>query len=55
MNFDKPKKLSDSLQDYLERFPQKKKLKQGMILAAWQEVVGERIASQTKEVHFEGK
>lgn len=54
MNFDKPKKLSDSLQDYLERFPQKKKLKQGMILAAWQEVVGERIASQTKEVHFEG-
>lgn len=54
MRFDKPKPLSDALQDFLDRFPQKKKLKQGMILAIWQEVVGERIASQTEELHFEG-
>lgn len=54
MRFDKPKSLGSALQDYLEKFPQKKKLKQGMILAAWPEVVGERIAAQTSDLHFEG-
>ncbi len=54
MRLDKPKPLSSALQDFLDRFPQKKKLKQGMILAAWKEVVGERIASQSEDLHFEG-
>lgn len=54
MRFDTPKSLGSALQDYLEKFPQKKRMKQGMILSAWAEVVGERIAAQTKELHFEG-
>ena len=54
MRFDKPKSLSTALQDFLDKFPQKKKLKQGMILSAWESVVGERIASQTEDLHFEG-
>lgn len=55
MRFDKPKPLSSALQDFLDKFPQKKKLKQGMILSAWESVVGERIASQTEDLHFEGE
>ncbi|MBO6523356.1 MAG: DUF721 domain-containing protein [Balneolaceae bacterium] len=55
MRFDKPKPISSALQDFLDKFPQKKKLKQGMILSAWEQVVGERIASQTDDLHFEGE
>ena len=54
MRFDVPKPISDSLQKYLDKFPHKKKLRQGMVLAVWNEVVGERISSQVKDVHFEG-
>ena len=54
MNFDTPKPLSEALQAYLDRFPQKKKLKQGMVLAVWEEIVGSRIAGQTEDLHFEG-
>lgn len=54
MNFDKPKKIGDSLQEFLDRFPHKRKLRQGMVLAVWNEVVGERIAGQTQDLHFEG-
>ncbi len=54
MRFDKPKSIGSALQDFLDRFPQKKKLKQGMVLSSWEEVVGERIASQTRDLHFEG-
>ena len=54
MRFDKPKPIGHALKDFLDRFPQKKKLKQGMVLASWKEVVGERIASQTHDLHFEG-
>ena len=54
MRFDKPKPIGNALQDFLDRFPQKKKLKQGMVLSSWKEVVGERIASQTSDLHFEG-
>lgn len=53
MRFDKPKTIGSALQDFLEKFPQKKKLKQGMILSVWPKVVGERIASQTEDLHFE--
>ncbi len=54
MRFDKPKSIGSALQDFLEKFPQKKKLRQGIILSAWEAVVGERIASQTEDLHFEG-
>lgn len=54
MRFDDPKKIEDALQAFLEKFPQKRKLKQGMILSAWEEVVGKRIASEAEDLHFEG-
>ena len=54
MRFDTPKSLSSVLEEFLEKFPQKRKLKQGMILAAFEEVVGTRIASEVEDLHFEG-
>lgn len=54
MRFDVPKSIGSVLDDYLEKFPQKKKLKQGIVLAAFPDVVGNRIASVTEDVHFEG-
>ena len=49
----KPEPLSDALDEFLEQFPNKKRLKQGFVLSAFEEVVGERIAEQCKNVHFE--
>jgi hypothetical protein len=54
MRFDTPKSLSSVLEDFLEKFPQKRKLKQGMILSAFGEVVGPRLASEVEDLHFEG-
>lgn len=54
MRFDTPKSLSSVLEDFLEKFPQKRKLKQGMVLAAFEEVAGKRIAEETEDLHFEG-
>lgn len=54
MRFDKPKKLGSELQSFIDRFPNKKKLRQGMVLSIWEEVVGERIAEHTEDLHFEG-
>ena len=54
MRLDKPKPIGAALQDFLDRFPQKKKLRQGMVLFIWKEVVGEHIAGQTSDLHFEG-
>lgn len=38
----------------MEKFPHKRKLKQGIILSSWKEVVGTKMAEQCKDVHFEG-
>lgn len=54
MRFDTPKSLSSVLEEFLEKFPQKRKLKQGMILSAFEEIVGERMASEVEDLHFEG-
>lgn len=54
MRFDTPKSLSSVLEEFLEKFPQKRKLKQGMILSAFEEVVGNRMASEVEDLHFEG-
>jgi predicted nucleic acid-binding Zn ribbon protein len=54
MRFSKPKTLGNALQDFLDKHPQKKKMRQGMVLAVWPEIVGERIATQTQDLHFEG-
>lgn len=49
----KPKPLKDALKDFLNDYPHRKRLKRGMILSLWNETVGERIAEQTENVHFE--
>ena len=49
-----PKKLDSFVSEYIEKYPHRRKLKKGMILAAWPEVVGRAIAIQVKDVRFEG-
>lgn len=48
-----PKPLKDALKDFLESYPHRKRLKRGMILSLWEQTVGERIAEETENVHFE--
>lgn len=48
-----PKPLKDALNNFLDDFPYRKRLKRGMVLSLWDETVGERIAEQTTNVHFE--
>ena len=49
----KPKPLKDALKDFLDNYPHRKRPKRGMILSLWEQTVGERIAEQTKNIHFE--
>ncbi len=49
----KPRLLKDALKDFLEDYPHSKRLKRGMILSLWEQTVGERIAEQTENIHFE--
>lgn len=49
-----PKPLKDLIRNYLKDFPEKKRLKKGMILSLWPVVVGEAIARQSENLHFEG-
>lgn len=49
----KPKPLKDALKDFLDDYPHRKRLKRGMILSLWEQTVGERIAEQTENIHFE--
>lgn len=49
----KPKLLKDALKDFLDDYPHRKRLKRGMILSIWEQTVGERIADETENVHFE--
>jgi predicted nucleic acid-binding Zn ribbon protein len=48
-----PKPLKDALKDFLDNYPHRKRLKRGMVLSLWEQSVGERIAEQTENVHFE--
>lgn len=49
----KPKLLKEALKDFLDTYPHRKQLKRGMILSLWDRTVGERIAEQTENIHFE--
>lgn len=48
-----PKPLKEALKEFLDNYPHRKRLKKGMILSLWRATVGERIAEQTENVHFE--
>ena len=50
----KPQALDSLLKEFLKKIPHRTELKRGIILHAWPEVVGDRIASVSKNVHFEG-
>lgn len=49
-----PKPLSSLIKDYVKDFPYRKRLKKGMILSQWPDVVGDAIAKQSENLHFEG-
>ena len=55
MRLDKPTSLSEALQQFLDRYPHQKKLRQGMVLAKWGDVVGPKIAEQTHDLYFQGE
>lgn len=48
-----PKPLSEVLNKFLDDVPYRKRLKKGMILSFWPGVVGDAIAQQARNVHFE--
>jgi predicted nucleic acid-binding Zn ribbon protein len=48
-----PKPLNEVLNKYLDSIPNRKRLKQGMVLSFWPKAVGKAIAEQTEKVHFE--
>lgn len=48
-----PKLLRDALKDFLDDYPHRKRLRRGMILSIWEQTVGERIAEETENIHFE--
>lgn len=49
---DKPKLLSGVLQEYLNRHPQKKKLKQGIALAELEHILGKQLYEQCANIYF---
>lgn len=53
MRLDVPKSIAAVLDEYLENFPQKRKLRQGMVLAVFEKVVGKRLAAEVEDLHFE--
>lgn len=50
----KPQSIGTVLQKVLQSLPHQKKVKRGMVLHYWPEVVGEQIAAATRELRFEG-
>jgi len=49
----KPKALKDLLEDFIDDYPHRKRLKRGMILSLWPRVVGAAINEQVEDIHFE--
>ena len=47
-----PKPLSALLEDFVEAFPARTKLKRGMVLSVFERVVGPRIYEQVESVWF---
>ena len=50
----KPKPLDALLQEFMEKIPQKRELKRGLVLHYWPEVVGDKIDAATEKVKFDG-
>lgn len=54
MAYKQPKRFSELLQGFIEKYPHRRQLKRGMILSLWPEIVGAAISEQSKEIRFEG-
>jgi len=50
----KPQSMDKLLQEFMKRIPHRTKLQRGMVLHIWPEIVGSKIATVCKNVHFEG-
>ena len=46
--------MNQLLKEFLKKVPHQTELKRGMVLHFWPSVVGDRISSVTKNLHFEG-
>lgn len=50
----KPKSLDKLLREFMDKIPQKKEMRRGLVLHYWPEVVGDNINAVTEKVKFEG-
>jgi len=50
----KPQSMDKLLKEFMKKIPHRTKLQRGMILHVWPEVVGDKIAAVSKNLHFEG-
>jgi len=50
----KPQSMDELLKEFMKRIPHRTKLQRGMVLHVWPEIVGDKIAAVTKNLHFEG-
>ena len=46
--------MDELLKEFMKRIPHRTKLQRGMVLHVWPEIVGDKIAAVTKNLHFEG-
>lgn len=50
----KPQSMDELLKEFMKRIPHRTKLQRGMVLHVWPEIVGDKIAAVSKNLHFEG-
>lgn len=50
----KPQSMDELLKEFMKRIPHRTKLQRGMVLHVWPEIVGDKIAAVTRNLHFEG-
>lgn len=48
-----PQKLGKLVQEYMERSPYRKQFLRGRILSLWPDIVGDAIAGQCRNLHFD--
>lgn len=46
--------MDELLKEFMKRIPHRTKLQRGMVLHVWPEIVGDKIAAVTRNLHFEG-
>ncbi|NBC25905.1 MAG: DUF721 domain-containing protein [Bacteroidetes bacterium] len=50
----KPQSMDQLLKTFMKKIPHRTKLQRGMVLHVWPDVVGDKIATVSKNLHFEG-